>query len=66
EYVEGDKSPDICRMIIKSCRTMGIEVVREDLNPDEYRAFLEKRKEIVDGQLKELAEKKAAKMLRTT
>uniref|UniRef100_A0A9J2PKE0 Large ribosomal subunit protein uL11m n=1 Tax=Ascaris lumbricoides TaxID=6252 RepID=A0A9J2PKE0_ASCLU len=57
---------DICRMIIKSCRTMGIEVVREDLNPDEYRAFLEKRKEIVDGQLKELAEKKAAKMLRTT
>ncbi|KHN86270.1 putative 39S ribosomal protein L11, mitochondrial [Toxocara canis] len=57
---------DICRMIIKTCRTMGIEVIREDLDPNEYRAFLEKRKKIVDEQLKELAEKKAAKVLRTT
>ncbi|VDK45432.1 unnamed protein product [Anisakis simplex] len=56
---------DICRMIIKSCRTIGIEVTHEDLNPDEYREFLDKRRQIVQEQLKQLAEKKAAKMLRT-
>ncbi|UMM26043.1 hypothetical protein L5515_005604 [Caenorhabditis briggsae] len=56
----------ICRMLIKTCRTLGIEVQYHDLNPDELKEFLVARKEKVDAQLKELADKKAAKMLRTT
>lgn len=53
-------------MVIKTARTVGIEVQREDLDPTEYGKFLEQRREIVDAQLKEWADKKAAKMLRTT
>uniref|UniRef100_A0A0N4ZG44 Large ribosomal subunit protein uL11m n=1 Tax=Parastrongyloides trichosuri TaxID=131310 RepID=A0A0N4ZG44_PARTI len=56
---------DICIGIIKTCRTIGIEVQKEDLNPEELKAFLENRREIVAGQLKDIADKKAAKMLRT-
>ncbi|MFH4984659.1 hypothetical protein AB6A40_011368 [Gnathostoma spinigerum] len=64
--LQGVPLEDICKMFLITCRTIGIEVTREDLDPVEYKAFLEKRKEIVDRQLKEIADKKAAKMLRTT
>lgn len=36
----------------------------EDLDPVELKEFLDNRREFVANQLKELAEKKAAKMLR--
>ncbi|PIO72150.1 Ribosomal protein L11 domain protein [Teladorsagia circumcincta] len=56
----------ICRQIVQQCRTLGIQVQREDLNPVELKKFLDERREIVAEQLKALADKKAAKMLRTT
>lgn len=52
-------------MLIKTCRTMGIKVQHEDLDPVEYQKFLDERREIVAKQLQEWADKKAAKMLRT-
>uniref|UniRef100_A0A7E4W043 Large ribosomal subunit protein uL11m n=1 Tax=Panagrellus redivivus TaxID=6233 RepID=A0A7E4W043_PANRE len=57
---------DICEMLVKTCRTMGIQVQHEDLDPVEYQAFLDNRREMVSTQLQEWADKKAAKMLRTT
>uniref|UniRef100_A0A0N5AFQ5 Large ribosomal subunit protein uL11m n=1 Tax=Syphacia muris TaxID=451379 RepID=A0A0N5AFQ5_9BILA len=57
---------EICEMVVKQCHSMGIEVVKQDLDPVEYKKFLEDRKVVVDAQLKALAEKKAAKALRTT
>uniref|UniRef100_A0A915CNA2 Large ribosomal subunit protein uL11m n=1 Tax=Ditylenchus dipsaci TaxID=166011 RepID=A0A915CNA2_9BILA len=55
---------DICQMLIKECQRIGIHVQREDLDPAELKAFLDKRREIVAAQLKEIEEKEAAKMLR--
>ncbi|GMS87295.1 hypothetical protein PENTCL1PPCAC_9470 [Pristionchus entomophagus] len=56
---------DICRNLVKQCFTLGIQVQKEDLNPEELTKFLEERREVVSGQLQTLADKKAAKMLRT-
>ncbi|VDM62522.1 unnamed protein product [Angiostrongylus costaricensis] len=56
----------ICRYIVKQCRTIGIQVQREDLDPVELKSFLDERRKIVAEQLKAHADKKAAKMLRTT
>lgn len=54
----------ICKMIIGTARSCGIEVVR-DLDPKEYEEFLKERAVIIENQKKELQEKKEAKMLRT-
>ncbi|KAL4002281.1 Ribosomal protein L11 N-terminal domain family protein [Acanthocheilonema viteae] len=54
----------ICEQLIKTARTIGLKIVREDLDPVEYRKFLEERKLIVDEQLKRIEEEKAAKILR--
>ena len=51
--------------MIEQCLTIGVEVVRE-LNAEAYGQFLEDRKLVVAQQMKELEEKKQAKMLRTT
>ncbi|VDL82118.1 unnamed protein product [Nippostrongylus brasiliensis] len=55
----------ICRQIVKTCGTLGIQVQREDLDPVELKKFLDERRVIVAEQLKALADKKASKMLRT-
>jgi len=55
----------ICKSIIGAAHTCGIEVVR-DLDANEYGAFLEERRQIVEQQETELAEAKAAKLLRVT
>jgi large subunit ribosomal protein L11 len=57
---------DICEMMIDNCRKLGIKVQYEDLDPVEYKEFLDKRRETVAQQLQEWTDKKAAKMLRTT
>lgn len=54
----------MCEMLVGIARTCGIKIVR-DLNPEEYAAFLEERKTIVEEQRRELQEKREAKMLRT-
>lgn len=55
---------ELCERLIEVCRKIGIEVVKT-LDADEYRAFLEERKLIVDAQLKAAEEAKAAKLART-
>lgn len=54
----------MCMSLLGTARTCGIEVVR-DLDPVEYEKFLEERKLIIEEQMKELQEKREAKMLRT-
>ncbi|VDK65360.1 unnamed protein product [Onchocerca ochengi] len=56
----------ICEQLIKTAHTIGLKVVREHLDPVEYRKFLEERKLTVDRELKKIEEEKAAKVLRTT
>lgn len=53
----------MCKTVVSTARSCGIEVVR-NLDPDDYRRFLEGRKIIVEQQKIELAEKREAKMLR--
>jgi len=55
---------DICQMVIRTARSVGIEVVR-DLDPVEYGEFLEQRQEEIKTQDEELAAAREAKMLRT-
>jgi large subunit ribosomal protein L11 len=54
----------ICKMMISTARSCGIEVVKH-LDPVEYGQFLEERKIIIERQKRELEEKKEARMLRT-
>lgn len=54
----------ICRNLVHSARSCGVEIVRE-LDPDDYAKFLENRQLIIAEQQRELAEKREAKMLRT-
>jgi len=53
----------ICKGVIGAAHSCGIEVVRH-LDPEEYGAFLQERRQIVEQQEAELAEAKAAKLLR--
>ncbi|VDN04741.1 unnamed protein product [Thelazia callipaeda] len=55
----------ICEQLIKTARTIGLKVFREDLDPVKYREFLERRKQVVDAELKAIEDEKAAKILRT-
>ncbi|ROT62002.1 39S ribosomal protein L11, mitochondrial [Penaeus vannamei] len=53
----------ICELTIGVAHSIGLEVVRE-IDPEEYGEFLKNRTSVVEEQLKELQEKKEAKMLR--
>ncbi|KAI6192836.1 Ribosomal protein L11 domain protein [Aphelenchoides fujianensis] len=57
---------EICAQLLKTCSNMGIQVQYEDLDPAELQKFLDERREVVQTRLKELSDKKAAKMLRST
>jgi len=54
----------ICEDIIEAAKTCGIKIVYT-LDANEYKEFLEERKRTVERQLKELEDKRQAKMLRT-
>ncbi|KAL3872527.1 hypothetical protein ACJMK2_035751 [Sinanodonta woodiana] len=54
---------EICRSVIGTAHSCGIQVVKE-IKPEEYGKFLQERKEIVAQQEKELEEQRQAKMLR--
>nr|CAG4641339.1 EOG090X0I63 [Eulimnadia texana] len=55
---------EICKQLIGCARSCGIQVVYS-LDAEEYGKFLADRKSVVEAQLKELQEKKEARMLRT-
>lgn len=54
----------MCEMLVGIARTCGIKIVRE-LKAEDYAAFLEERRAVVEAQRRELQEKREAKMLRT-
>lgn len=56
--------PEICKKVIGAAKSCGIQVVR-DLDPEEYKAFLEERKICNDQQLAEIQAKLESKFLRT-
>ena len=60
EFVE---MKEICRLIIGTSHSCGIEVV-QSLEPNDYQEFLDERRRIVAEQEAELLEAKAAKLLR--
>lgn len=51
-------------MLLKTCRTVGVEVQKEDLDPEQMQTFLDERRTVVAEQLQAWGDKKAAKMLR--
>ncbi|XP_053680847.1 39S ribosomal protein L11, mitochondrial [Anopheles nili] len=53
----------MCKALVGAARTCGIEIVSE-LDPEEYKQFLEERRQVVEDQRKELQEKREARMLR--
>ena len=54
----------LCKMIISQARSIGIKVLKEDLDPREYGKFLDEREEIMNQHEDELLEAKQAKLLR--
>lgn len=57
---------ELCIKVINSANRAGIKVVKHDLDPVELDEFLSKREEIAKEELKELSEKRAAKLMRST
>ncbi len=55
---------EVCEAVINKAIRCGIKVIREDLNANEYKKFLDERKIIEDQQLKELTEKRNSKLMR--
>ena len=55
---------EMCIKVINSANRAGIKVVKHDLDPVEMDEFLRQRQEIEKQELQELAEKRAAKMMR--
>lgn len=54
----------ICNMIVGIARTCGIQIVR-DLDPEEYKEFLQNRQQAIMEHHEELRLAKESKMLRT-
>lgn len=65
ECWECEPLEDVCKSLIKSAHTCGIEVV-QDLDVEEYRQFLDDRKFIVKGQEQELEDARQAKLMRVS
>lgn len=61
--LEGFELKEICKFVIDTAHSCGIEVVKT-LDPVEYRKFLDERKEVIAQQEKELEEIRQAKLLR--
>lgn len=57
---------EMCIKVINSANRAGIKVVKHDLNPNELEEFLREREAIEKQELKDLTEKRAAKLMRST
>lgn len=55
---------EMCVKIIASAYRSGIKVVKEDLEPTELEEFLQARAKAQENELKDIAEKRAAKLMR--
>lgn len=56
---------EMCIKVINSANRAGIKVVKHDLDPVELKEFLEQREELEKQELKELTDKRAAKLMRS-
>ncbi|XP_074662113.1 large ribosomal subunit protein uL11m-like [Tubulanus polymorphus] len=63
ESLRHEPLENVCKKVIHAAHRCGIQVTRS-LDAEEYRQFLEERKIVVQQQQEELAEQRAAKMLR--
>ena len=55
---------ELCKMIISSARSIGIKVVKEDLDAEEYGQFLEEREAIMNEHENKIIQAKQAKLLK--
>lgn len=55
---------EMCIKVLNSANRAGIKVVKHDLDSAELEEFLNQRQEIEKQELQELADKRAAKMMR--
>jgi large subunit ribosomal protein L11 len=55
---------EMCHKVVDCANRCGIKVVNHDLDPEELREFLTQRKETEKKELQEIAEKKAARMMK--
>ena len=55
---------EMCISVLNKANQSGIKVIKEDLDPDELKEFLEKRAKVNEEEIKMIAEKKAAKLMR--
>lgn len=55
----------MCINVLNSANRCGIKVVKNDIDPIELGEFLEERNKINQKELSEIAEKRAAKMMRS-
>lgn len=57
---------ELCIKVINTANRCGIKVVPNDLDAAELGEFLKMRQQIEEQELKEIAEKRAAKMMRAS
>jgi large subunit ribosomal protein L11 len=57
---------EMCQNVINVANRAGIKIVHNDLNPAELREFLDERKRHEEIELKQVAEKRAAKLMRAS
>jgi large subunit ribosomal protein L11 len=55
----------MCIKVIDAANSCGIKIVKHDLDPKELKEFLEERKEQTQKEIESIAEKRAAKLMRT-
>jgi len=55
---------ELCINVINTANRNGIKIVKDDIDPEELAEFLEKRALINEEEVKIIAEKKAAKLMR--
>ena len=55
---------EMCISVINTANRNGIKIVKGDLNPNELKEFLDKRALANEEELKNIAERKAAKLMR--
>ena len=55
----------MCISVINTANRSGIKVVKHDLDPNELAEFLDERKRIEQAEITQIAEKRAAKMMRS-
>lgn len=56
----------MCINVLNSARQCGVKVLKTDIDPEELREFLKAREEVIKKEKADLAEKRAAKMMRAS